>query len=41
MGTPAKPLKEEIRIWRELGKLQETRQEVKALRKELDELKGS
>ncbi|MEE2623317.1 MAG: UDP-3-O-(3-hydroxymyristoyl)glucosamine N-acyltransferase [Verrucomicrobiota bacterium] len=41
MGTPAKPLKEEIRIWRELGRLQETRQEVKALRKELDELKES
>ncbi|MCH2063123.1 MAG: UDP-3-O-(3-hydroxymyristoyl)glucosamine N-acyltransferase [Roseibacillus sp.] len=40
MGAPAKPLKEEIRIWRELSKLQETRQEVKTLRKELDELKG-
>ena len=41
MGSPAKPLKEEIRIWRELGKLQETRQEVRDLRKELDELKGA
>ncbi len=39
LGAPAKPLKEEIRLWRELGKLPDTRREVKALRRELDELK--
>jgi UDP-3-O-[3-hydroxymyristoyl] glucosamine N-acyltransferase len=39
IGTPPKPPKNEMRIWRGLGKLHETMQEVKALRKEIDELK--
>jgi UDP-3-O-[3-hydroxymyristoyl] glucosamine N-acyltransferase len=39
LGAPAKPAKVEMRIWRGLAKLHETTQEVKALRKELDELK--
>lgn len=41
IGAPAKTPKEELRIWRGLGKLHETTQEVKKLRKELDELKDS
>ena len=39
LGTPARPIKEEIRLWQELSKLAATRKEVKALRRELDELK--
>lgn len=38
-GLPAKPLKEEIRIWRSLNKLPEVTKEVRQLRKEVDELK--
>jgi UDP-3-O-[3-hydroxymyristoyl] glucosamine N-acyltransferase len=39
LGAPAKPAKEELRIWRGIAKLHETTQEVKALRRELEELK--
>ena len=40
LGVPAKPIKDAMRIWRGVAKLHETTREVKALRKELDELKG-
>jgi UDP-3-O-[3-hydroxymyristoyl] glucosamine N-acyltransferase len=40
VGAPAKPAKEELRIWRGLAKLHETTQEVKALRREIEELKA-
>lgn len=39
-GLPAKPLKEEIRIWRSLSKLPEVTKQVKQLRKDVDELQG-
>ena len=39
LGTPAKPLKEELRLWAEWSKLADMRREVKVLRQELDELK--
>jgi len=39
-GNPAKPARAELRIRREIARLCETKQEVMALRKELDELKG-
>ncbi len=39
LGTPAKPFKEELRLWREWGRLAATREEVKALRREVDGLK--
>lgn len=40
IGTPAKPVKEEVRIWRGLSKLHEMGQELRALRKEVEDLKA-
>ncbi|NNM28346.1 MAG: UDP-3-O-(3-hydroxymyristoyl)glucosamine N-acyltransferase [Akkermansiaceae bacterium] len=40
MGTPARPVKDEMRLWSALEKLVATTREVDRLRKEVDSLKG-
>ncbi len=39
MGTPAKPFTDEVRQWRDVGKIREMRQSLKLLREEVERLK--